>query len=66
MMKTKANCNIIEGDTLTFKDLEWNRKVYTAKRIVIFKRYDNKMYWLRDKNWIEIEPNYEYDKYEYI
>jgi len=66
MMKTKANCNIIEGDTLTFKDLEWNRKVYTAERIIIFKRYDNKMYWLRDKDWIEIEPNYEYDKYEYI
>ena len=62
----KTNCNIIEGDTLTFKDLEWNRKVYTAQRIVIFKRYDNKMYWLRDKDWIGIEPNYEYDKYEYI
>ena len=51
---------------MTFKDLEWNRKVYTAERTIIFKRYDNKMYWLRDKDWIEIEPNYEYDKYEYI
>jgi len=51
---------------VTFKDLEWNRKVYTAERIVIFKRYDNKMYWLRDKEWIEIEPEYSYDRYEYV
>ena len=51
---------------MTFKDLEWNKKVYTAERIIIFKRYEDKMYWLRDKDWIEIEPNYKYDGYIYL
>ena len=51
---------------MTFKEIEQEREFHTASRIIVYKRYDNKMYWLRDKEWVEIEPNYEYDKYEYI
>jgi len=51
---------------VTFQEIEWEKEFHTASRTIVYKRYDNKMYWLRDKEWIEIEPNYEYDKYEYI
>ena len=51
---------------MTFKQIEWDKPFHTASRTILYKRYGDKMYWLRDTEWIEIEPNYEYNKYIYV
>ena len=51
---------------MTFLELEWERPVLTHPNgTIVYKKYADKFFWLAGDQWIEIEPNYEYNKYVY-
>ena len=51
---------------MTFEEIEWEKPFHTASRTVIYKRYADKLFWLQCNEWIEIEPNREYNEYVYV
>lgn len=51
---------------MKFSEIENHKIVLTSENgIVKYKKYNDKFYWLQNHTWIEIQPNYEYDKYVY-